>query len=190
MIVCEERATYTAPAKSVYDDWNGYQRPGYQPTERQLIVIAAVQSALNAGCYYTDEVRIHCASLLSVTPEQAQVNAKVVEGGEFGMDCYYARGYLRAQKEIQAESRAWLQLAPRVGQALGTVMFNDFKRMTGAMVAAVDEAAQMITVHGKRGKYAYQSSCSAMQIRNAIDRAKEQGHRKDGFDRAFPPAAS
>ena len=151
-------------------------------------VIAAVQSALDANLFYTRDVLAHAIVQLGVTPEQAERNYKMrVEGGVIGMDTYYARCYIDAQAKAAAERVALQIIKPHVGQKLGTLMFNDFKRNTGMVVVAVSEGGKMITLKGKRGAYSVSLACTAKNIEYAINRAAEKGLRKDNFAMAFAP---
>jgi hypothetical protein len=172
---------YVLPTPSAYKDWAGCQRREFLPTERQRSVIEAVQAALDTNLFYTDEVREFCAQRLCITAAQAHVRADKVEGGEFGMDCYYARGYLKSRQEIAAEDAAYRKLAPRGGLPLGTLMFNDYKRNTGMVIEELLPEGRL-KLRGKRGRYVVTLECTALSIGYAIDRAAEHGLRKDRFD--------
>ncbi len=177
-----QTSRYVAPQSGVSADWARYQCDEYQPTERQLPIIEAVQSALDAKLYYTVDVLEHCKSYLAITPEQASVNTERVEGGNFGFDCYYARRYIEARQGHEAERIALARLNPHVGQNLGTLIFSDFKRNTGMTITAISEGGKLFDLSGKRGAYKVSLSCTAKQIENAMNRAFEQGSRKDKFD--------
>lgn len=177
---------YIPPQGSVYDEWDKNATPGFVPSERQKIVIQAVQAALDSKLFFTDDVRAHCAAALGLTPEQASVRAETVEGGTFGLDLYYAREYISAQAKFQAERVALQRLKPAEGLELGTLMFNDLKRNTGMRVVEVSSDSGEIKIIGKRGAYTVTLVCTAKQIENAIDRAHERGLRKQDFSQAFP----
>lgn len=164
-----------------YKDWTLRECEDYSPTERQCTIIEAVQSALDAKLFYTSDVLEHCKVFLGVTPDQAAVGAKNVEGGDVGMDCYYARGYLEAQRCHKIARISLDRLKPRVGQCLGTLVFNDFKRTTGVTVTEYS-GGKILHASGKRGAYTVTLSCTAIQIENAINRAFERKQRKDNFD--------
>lgn len=170
---------YAPPASDPHKEWTRYQAADFTPTERQQVLIATLQSALNASLYYTSDVLVHCKTVLGITPEQAEPGSKTVEGGWFGMDCYYARGYLDARKRLDAEDKAWVKLAPQVGDKLGTLTFNDYKRNTGMVIVEILEGAMKLS--GKRGAVGVTLVATASQIGNAMDRAAERGQRKSGF---------
>ena len=172
---------YVLPNPSAYEEWAGYKRRNFVPTERQTRVVEAVQAALAAKLFYTDNVREFCAQRLYITAAQARVRADKVEGGEFGMDCFYARGYLESRQEIEAEDAAHRKLAPRVGMPLGTLVFNDYKRNTGMVVEELLPDGRL-KLRGKRGRHVVTLECTALSIRHAIDRAAERGLRKDPSD--------
>jgi hypothetical protein len=172
---------YVLPTPSAYQEWSRYVCRDFVPTERQKQVIAAVQAALDAKLFYSNEVRKFCANWLGLTSIQAVISADRVEGGEFGMDCYFARGYLDSRRQFEAEDAAHQKLTPRLGMPLGTLMFNDFKRNTGMVITELLPDARL-KLRGKRGRYIVILECTALQIAHAIDRAVERGLRKDCFD--------
>lgn len=169
---------YTLPDKS-FDDWAGHQQWDYQPTARQLIVIEAVRTARSEGLYYTNAVQARCAVLLKPTAEQLAVRADKVEGGEFGMDCYYARRYLDAQVVFEKVKETFAQLQPFVGMKLGTLMFSDRKRTTGVTVVGVE--GYSVEVVGRRGRTSVSGKGTTLQISFAIDLAADRKLRKDDF---------
>lgn len=180
---------YVPCAVDWHKDWAGYEVDGYQPTDRQRTIIDAVAAALAAGMFYSSEVRDFVAKTLGVTAEQAAAGTNRVEGGDFGMDCYYARGYLGAQKRHEAERKSWSKLRPAQGMELGTLMFNDFKRMTGVVVTGlfgdgdpVSGKGMLVDLQGKRGSILVGIRVGASNIRCAMDRASERKLRKMNFE--------
>ena len=169
-------------AKALHNSWDACQGRGYQPSENQKLVISAVQSALDAGLYYTNDVRDHCAKVMAISSQQDSANFANarVEGGIFGMECYYARKYLEACSLHASEDKALAQLQPHVGQKLGTIVLNDGKRCTGAVVAEVDGASMWLQF--KRGSSLMTCMAPVLSVKNAIDRAAEQKLRKDDFE--------
>lgn len=174
-------ATYTPPALTVYEDWDGRKRPDFVPNERQLTVINAVQKALDDRLFYTDDVRKFCAKLLNVSPDQAAAGTDRTTGGNFGMDLYYARDFLSVQCELKKERDARRNLNPRVGIPLGTLVFGD-KRVTGAKIVEILPDPDCVRVEGKRGSLPYSYVCSALQVKHGMDRAMQRGLRKSDFD--------
>jgi hypothetical protein len=173
---------YVSPGKGMYEEWRRNECEDFVPSERQKIVIAAVQSALDAKLYYTDEVRAFCINLLGISEEAGAIGSDRVEGGEFGMDCYYARQYIRKQAEFASEKNAISTLNPVVGKQIGVVVFNDFKRNTDISITEVSEDKKQITISGKRGAYKVIFVCTALQILNGVTRAHELGKRKTGIE--------
>lgn len=180
---------YVAPEAKVHDDWARHQCEDFTPTERQLTVIAAVQSALDTKLFYTVDVVAHCKAYLCVTEEQAAVGIERVENGDLGMDLYYARRYLEAKHGFALERLALEKLKPRVGKTLGTLVFSDFKRNTQMVITEISNGGKLFDLTGKRGAYKVSMSCTTRQIENAINRAFEKGLRKDGFDDFCNPRA-
>lgn len=171
---------YELPANT-FMDWRGCERYDFVPTPRQQLVVDAVQKALDAGNYFTKDVLEFCKQVLQVSEAQASVAVTRVEGGEVGMDLYYARKYLGKQKELQEALAVVKLLQPHVGQQLGTIMFTDYKRITGAFIAEVSADSLSMTVQGKRGHAVVAFSCNPLSIVHAIDRAAGRGQRKTNF---------
>jgi hypothetical protein len=176
---------YTPPMGNVYNDWDGQSEPDFVPTARQIAVIGAVQAALDAGRYYTKDVLDFCITHLGVTAEQAEKASRKVEGGDVGLDCYYARDYLKKQEEHRLDDKALAMINPFVGKSLGTLVFGDFKRNTNMQITVISENRKLITVKGKRGRCVVTVTCNATQIRNGVDRAHGKGLRKDSFQDLF-----
>lgn len=173
--------TYTLPERDPYDDWAGYKGRDFAPTPRQRLVMDAVAAALAAGLYYTRDVRAHCAAALAITPEvdaHQHSERMRVEGGTFGMDCYYARGALDAIETHRREDEAAAQLALKPGDKLPPLMFADFKLTLACVVEAVGEGGRSCTFTGKRGRVAVRGTATAYQIANARDRAAERKARR------------
>ncbi len=180
---------YVPPSGNLFNEWAGCEAEGYQPTDRQKVLIDAVRDAKASGLFYTKDVRNHVAKALNLTPEQAAVGATRTEGGDFGMDCYYARQFIEAVQRHEAEHQAWVQLKPTAGLDIGTLVFNDFKRTTGVVVTGfVGEGdvkngkGMLMALRGKRGAMTVGLNATATQVRYAMDRAAEKGNRKTTFD--------
>ena len=164
-----------------YIDWQKREMDGYVPTDRQMVVIAAVRAAVEAKLFYTSDVLAFAKTYLAITEEQAAVGTDRVEGGNFGMDLYYARDFLRAEEAHALDRSARDRLKLCVGKQLGTLVFNDMKRNTGMRVTSTVDG-KLFTLTGKRGASTVILSCSARQIEHAMVRAFERGQRKDNFD--------
>jgi hypothetical protein len=175
--------TYALPEQGTYNDWSLNETEAFKPDPRQQLVVDAVQAALDSGLYYTDEVRAFCAKHLGVSAKDQESTGKIrTEGGEFGMDCYYARQYLTAQTRFTKMRQEYGRLNPHEGQKLGTLTFNDYKRTTGVVVMKILDEGRVIRLAGKRGASNVEFETDATSISCAFARAKEKGHRKDGFE--------
>lgn len=166
---------------NVYQEWDGCKREDYAPSDRQMLVIQAVKTALEEKLFYSDDVLKRASKILGVTEEQAASGASVVQGGHFGMECYYARQYIEAQRAYAIDRAYAKQLQPHKGMKLGTLVFNDSKRNTSVEIVEVEERGRMLTLHGKRGNTTVAMTCTATQVAYALDRAAQRELRKDGF---------
>jgi len=184
-VVTPSRPRYVPPSRGIHDDWDGCKLESYTPTERQKSVIEAVKSALESKRFYTGEVLKYCIDYLDVTPEQSKVGAGRVEGGDVGMDCYFARDYLRHAQEHADARNSLAMLKPFVGQDLGTLVFTDMKRTTGMTVKALSDDQKEITLQGKRGRFMVELVCTARQIEHAMNRAFDKAMRKDTFNDVY-----
>ena len=167
-------------ARTYHDEWAPKERRDFTPSARQLVIIEAVRGALAAGCFYSSDVLKHCAASLSVSAADlaAQTPNFRTEGGLFGMDCYHARGYLRARDLHAAEDAAAAELAAHVGQKLGPLIFSDFKLVRAATVETVSDGGRLLTFTGKRGTVPVHGETTALQIKHARQRAAERAARR------------
>ena len=170
--------TYTLPV-STHDDWRGCKYRGFSPSPRQSIVISAVRQCTAEGLRYSDEVKARCATLLEPSDSELAVNVKKVEGGEFGMDVYYARDYIDQAAKYAAEDAAAAALNATAGADLGQLMFNDYKLTRAVSIINVDEKG--IWISGSRGTTKIVATVSAMQIKHGMDRAFSYKKRKTDF---------
>lgn len=172
--------SYTLPTDNSTDEWARCETKDFVPTARQSLVVEAVRQALSKGLFYSEAVRLFVAEKLDVSDEILAANYKArVEGGVFAMDCYYARRYVEAQERIQRDALVKALLKPHVGQKLGTLVFNDFKRCTGVTVV---EAGELIVLTCKRGPKPFSIEVEYESIRHAMDRAFVRGQRKENFN--------
>lgn len=173
-------ATYQLPEKRD-NSWAACEARTFQPNPMQQMVVEAVQAALDSGLFYTDDVCVFSAKYLSLTADQISANFdnSRVEGGIFGMQAYYARRYIESRILHSKEDQAAASLKPVVGQKIGTIVFNDYKRNTGAFILAVQ--GLILKLQFKRGKNTYEAEVTALTLSYAIDRAFEKKLRKDNF---------
>lgn len=164
-----------------YYDWRGHESRDYVPTARQEPIIAAVRHALNeAAMYYTADVRKHCVGLLQPTAEQLAVNSGKVEGGEFGMDLYYARAYLEAQRKFQWNDAMMSRIQQLVGTRVGTLIVNGVKLSSCFFVEITKDG--VFQLEGNKGSKRVEISVlSANQFVSAFDQAAKRGYRKTDF---------
>lgn len=170
---------YHLPADT-YKDWARNETRDFVPDERQKLVIEAVRRATeDEKLFYTKDVYAFCVKLLLPNIEDLEKCVKTVEGGEVGMDLYYARKYLDARKRFALEDQAAEQLRPQPGIKLGTLVLQDLKRYTGAAITKVEGDA--ITVEAKCGSLGYRFVTSPVGLRHAMDRACQRKLRKTSF---------
>lgn len=181
--------SYTLPAAPYdsYRAWGGYQSRAFQPDERQRAIMAVIRQALDSGLYYTRDVLAHAAAALDMPADQLAQGGQRTEGGDFGMDCYYARHAIEAQALHVREDEAHATLQPVVGMKLGVLTFNDFKRTTGCTVTAVD--GLKISFTGKRGSVTVSGKATALALSYAFDRAHKRGNRQTDFAQFVAEAA-
>jgi hypothetical protein len=169
---------YQLPQPDAFRDWSGYKSPSFAPTARQQSVMNAVSVALSEGLFYTKDVYTRCVEILNPDADSLAVNAKRVEGGEFGMDCFYARGTLAAQREHDEATAAAQHLALTPGAPLGALIFNDGKLIRACVAAEVN--GRSVVMRGKRGASTVGGPVDVLSIARAMDRAHESGKRKEG----------
>jgi hypothetical protein len=165
--------------KNLFDDWRLAKRRGFEPNPRQRLLMDAVARARKEGLYYTTEVSKRVAELVRFDMSQ-NTGEQRVEGGDFGMDVYYARRALEARSTFEQEDVAARDLQLHAGAALGTLVFTDFKRTTGVMLLEPVDAWTW-KFEGKRGAARVTGTASVLQLKYAIERASERGLRADTY---------
>lgn len=177
--IAELPGSYVPLEVQSHVEWSGCEREDYVPTARQQPIIAAVRVALHEGLFYTSEVLARVIELLGIPADIAERRRERVEGGEVGMESYYARKYVEGQATYAAERVAAARMALSAGSKLGTIRLTDFKRYTSLVVESVLPSGYHFRLTGKRGSTAIAVEMSALAIRRAIDRAFEAKQRKD-----------
>lgn len=152
-----------------YDAWQGCKADGFQPTPAQAEVMATVRAATDSGLFYTRDVHAYCIQALGVPHQFAAIGKDRVEGGEVGMHFYHARGANDAADSWALEHKNAEALRARIGQKLGCIMFQDFKRVTSVVLAGQEEVGTF-RVRGKKGSLLCEWLAGATTIVAAIDR--------------------
>lgn len=173
---------YSVPTQNEgYNEWRRNECADFQPSARQQIVMDAVRQALSEGLYYTNDVRPRVAQILGVTGDDLSRGALRVEGGDFGMDVYYARQALEAQQRHTAIAKSAAEMRLKVGDVIGATMFNDFKLNHKTEVIDV-AAANEYRLKARRGAATVTFTANAQSLRIAIERAFEKGKRKLSYE--------
>jgi hypothetical protein len=180
--------SYELPQPDSYREWSGHKMPDFRPSARQQSTIDAVAVALSEGLFYTKDVYARCVEILQPSADVLTVQAKRVEGGEFGMDCYYARRTLEAQREHASAMDAARHLALTPGAELGALIFNDGKLIRAAV--ATEVRSRSVVMRGKRGAKEVAGPVDILALARAMDRAHSEGKRKtgSGFQWQLAPA--
>ena len=168
---------YSLPNGSVWDEWRGSEAPGYEPNSRQRVIMDAVGKAIAEGLFYNDAVRKRTAEILGLK------DVDVGEGSTFSTDAYMARKTLEAQKMNAAVTDAFRALNLKDGDKIGVIVTSDGKMSNAVTVTKAGDNGYGMVLEGRRGPAGVRfPSMDALQLKNAIDRAKEKGKRKDGFE--------
>lgn len=165
--------------RQLYSDWSGYDQRGFAPNSRQRLLMDAIEQALSEGLFDSEAVKHRVAQLVG-HDRASDTNVLNVQGGDFGMDVYYARRAREAEVRREAETTAAAEMRLRTGDVLGTLVFSDYKRTTSVtLIEAID--AWTWKFEGKRGSARVIGTGSVLQLKNAIDRALGQRVRKDSY---------
>lgn len=170
---------YTLP-DDIYKDWNGSAREDFKPTPRQQMVMDSAARAKDSGLFYTNEVQAFVEKDLNISAELRARKNHGTEGGDVGYDIYHAAKAVDEQRGNAEIRRVQAEMGLKVGDKIGTLIFNDFKVNTGVTVEAVNDT--MISLSGKRGAYGVKMDASVTNIKYAIERAHEKGKRKDSYE--------
>lgn len=177
-------APTAAPAyrlpEDVGTDWRRAEALDFEPDARQKIVMDAVEKAIADGVFYNRDMDEKVAEALGVDADVRSRKNSGTEGGDFGYDVYMARKAVEAKQRYAEIARVQAEQNFKVGDVLGTLIFNDFKVNTGVTVKAVN--GDQIKLRGKRGAYSVTMETGPTNIKYAIERAHEKGKRKDSYE--------
>jgi len=173
--------SYELP-KNCFEDWRGANGLDFKPTSRQQLVLDATQKALDKGLFYGVDVRAFVAQELEVPEETLALGTKRVEGGNFGMDVYYARQSLEKRSEARYGLKVVSELRLANGVKLGTRVPSDGKQLRAATFEGACAVNGMITVQGRRGSRLVKFVVTGKSLVAAIERAAAQGLRKETFE--------
>ncbi len=170
---------YQPPAaENVFDDWRSpgksAEHPEYQPTARQQAIMDVVAKAMDDGVFYNTDMNARVAKEMGYTGQ--------VEQSNFSRDVYMARKVVEAQRAEKGAKKVQEELNLKAGDKLGVLVFNDFKVTSAVSVNSVTDNGRTVSIRGKRGAATVTATTSPTNIKYAIDRAKERGKRKDGYD--------
>ena len=167
---------YTTITKgSQYTYWNRRVFDDFVPNDRQQMLMDVYNEAKQAGLFYTVDVLKFALERLEVTPEVAAIGADRVEGGDFGMDMYYARDAVDCANARASRKADLALIAPAIGMKLGSLMIN-YKRTNACVVSFLD--GMYITIDCKRGAKLVRFYVSSTQLKNALENAYRKGWRK------------
>lgn len=165
----------------IRNDWALNQTRGFEPNERQMLVIEAVRLAIEeAKLFYTNEVYAFSVKLLMPDAEILSKNTAKVDGGDVGMDIYYARRYIDARKAFAREDAAAAKLKPMVGMKLGKLRLQNLKSCTASVITNV--AVDSIIVDASLGPKRIRLTTDARGIAHMMDLAFELGQRETNFE--------
>lgn len=180
MAVQQEEAQLYPLADDSYARWTPVIALREVPSAPMQELIDATRAALESGLFYSRHVLDAVVTALAhrLTPALLERGRGRVEGGDFGMETYYARKYIEAcaQREHRRAAEARLSLAP--GRALGTLIFNDGKQTTSCVVTKWENGWG--TLRGRRGRQTVEIRCDAIAVEYAIERYHERRDRRAG----------
>lgn len=162
--------------KALHNEWHMNQTRQFVPNPRQQLVMNAVGQALDDGLFYTEEVLAGVVTLLNIPESVCQIQTTNVENGDLGMDVYYARRAVEAQRQFKREDEDAKRLNLVVGDKLGVLVNNTLKRFNACKVTSVNGANYSIL--GSRGGQMYVITTTSSSVITQMDRAFEHGLRK------------
>lgn len=173
------KGAYIPLTKLSHEEWQGCEQEDYVPTARQLPITQAVCVSLNYGLFYSSDVLARVIELMAIPDEVTSSRRERVEGGELGMDVYYARKFVERQATYAAERAAAAKMKLVPGLKIGTLRFNDGTRCTSMVINGISSEGWSYRLTGKRGKNEVTYQVSALSLMRSIDRAFEAKQRKD-----------
>ena len=167
---------------SLHASWEGSEILSFVPDSREKLVLDAVQAGIDAGIEYQREMADLVAKQLAVSEEILARGKNRVEGGDFGMDVYYAWRSIRGRAEAQRSLDVVATLKLTSGQKVGILVLNDGKQLSAATLESLDRETGRIVFHGSRGGRLWRVTLQGSGLVAAINRAAEKGRRKDDYE--------
>jgi hypothetical protein len=156
--------TVSTTTRHAYERW-GFDQP---ITPEMQTLMDSVTRAIDAGLFYTTDVYAAVLKDFDFTAEEIARNPGTtrVQNGVLGMDIYYARRRVEAQREAIAEQEARERLRLEPGMKFRRLCFSS-GHARHARNVMVKEVASAVLVEFTAGNRRYSLSTSARSIENA-----------------------
>ena len=140
---------------------------------RQLIGVVA--EIVDAGIFYTSDVHAAVTARYALSCDELRRGCNRVEGGDWGMEIYYARSQLDRERADAHERETFARLALQPGQILGTIEVTCGYRMRRFRKVTVKSAeVGCVAVTGSAGGRSFGLTLSAAALARGIERARRQ----------------
>ena len=138
-----------------------------EPTEGQARLIAAVETALDEGLFYSNEVKARVKALMPFSDTALNSRARNVEGGDAGYEIYLARLVVERWREETANAQAKERLRLKVGDKLKNLRFGA-ERFSSATVVKVGDSCFGLSLTKRGTKNRWNVETTALNIERAI----------------------
>lgn len=161
--------TYSLPIGPAFDRdrWN----TSNPVTDEMRPLYNAIAAAMDSGIFYTRDMLKHITERFAFTGSGLDSH-KNVEGGAIGMEIYYARRRIDADRNAIAQKAALERLAIGVGDKLGPLYFPSIRKGMYRNNSVIAITAQEITFEGTAGNRRFTVKASPTAVENALTRAR------------------
>lgn len=129
-----------------------------------------------SGAFYSHEVSQAVAEDLGFDMKNNRGTDRA-EGGDFGMDVYYASVALDQHDARTHNEAVWDATQPQAGEKLGALVLDNGERLSNASIHDVDEAHKTVRVVYGRLKPGVTTRPAYRMTLSAVKEAMDSAHR-------------
>lgn len=143
-------------------------------TEGHTLMRQAVESALDAGVFYSNAFQAYCAKFMNVSEYEQDIDKRSpqgrrVEGGPFWYEVYTCRKIIEKERYAVKDAIVRDKLSLSVGQKIGKIRLNDGKLVMGSTIEQLTPSHAILT--GRRGSQTLRVTLTYMELNTRAQRA-------------------
>jgi hypothetical protein len=142
-----------------------------EPTEEQARLIAAVETALGEGLFYSNEVKARVKDLVPFSDAALNSRTRNVEGGDAGYEIYLAREVVERRKEEAAIAEAAKRVQFKEGDKIKNLRIGGDRFSTATVTKVTDGGHYELSLVKRGTKNRWKATLNALGIERATKAA-------------------